>query len=119
MLNPQGQVAEASGDNIFVVKNGVLLTPPVWCGALDGITRRAVMQIAADAGIPVKESVLQRYDLFTADEMFLTGTAAEVIAVTEVDRRPIGDGSPGSTTVDLQSRFKEFVKENGVLIQDS
>ncbi|MEX2607179.1 MAG: branched-chain-amino-acid transaminase [Kiritimatiellia bacterium] len=119
MLNPQGQVAEASGDNIFVVKNGVLMTPPVWCGALDGITRRAVMQIAADAGIPVKESVLQRYDLFTADEMFLTGTAAEVIAVTEVDRRPIGDGSPGVVTVDLQSRFKEFVKENGVLIQDS
>ncbi len=118
MLNSQGQVAEASGDNIFVVKNGVMLTPPVWCGALDGITRRAVMQIATDAGITVKESVLQRYDLFTADEMFLTGTAAEVIAVTEVDRRQIGDGFPGGITVDLQARFKEFVKENGVLIQD-
>jgi branched-chain amino acid aminotransferase len=118
MLNPQGQVAEASGDNIFVVKNGVLLTPPVWCGALDGITRRAVMQIATCAGIPVKESVLQRYDLFTADEMFLTGTAAEVIAVTEVDRRQIGEGSPGAFTVDLQNRFKEFVKENGVSILD-
>lgn len=118
MLNPQGQVAEASGDNIFVVKDGVLLTPPVWCGALDGITRRAVMHLAAEAGIEVKEQVLQRYDLFTADEMFLTGTAAEVIAVTEVDRRPIGEGQPGAVTLDLQSRFKEYVKENGVPIFD-
>lgn len=119
MLNSQGQVAEASGDNIFVMKNGVLKTPPVWCGALDGITRRAVMRIAADAGIPVREDVMQRYDLFTADEMFLTGTAAEVIAVTNVDRRPIGDGTPGPVTRDLQRRFKEFVKENGTPIQGS
>jgi len=72
-----------------------------------------VMRIAADAGIPVEETVLQRYDLFTAEEMFLTGTAAEVIAVTEVDRRPIGSGAPGSVTQDLQTRFKEFVKANG------
>jgi branched-chain amino acid aminotransferase len=113
MLNPQGQVAEASGDNIFILKNGVLKTPPVWCGALDGITRRAAMRIAEDAGIPVEETVLQRYDLFTAEEMFLTGTAAEVIAVTEVDRRPIGSGTPGPVTQDLQARFKEFVKANG------
>jgi len=118
MLNPQGQVAEASGDNIFIVKDGVLMTPPVWCGALDGITRRAVMRIAEEAGYSVKETVLQRYDLFTADEMFLTGTAAEVIAVTEVDRRSIGKGTPGSITLDLQNRFKEFVKENGVSIVD-
>ncbi|MGA0333472.1 MAG: branched-chain-amino-acid transaminase [Kiritimatiellia bacterium] len=118
MLNPQGQVAEASGDNIFIVKDGVLITPPVWCGALDGITRRAVMQIAEEAGYPVLERVMQRYDLFTADEMFLTGTAAEVIAVTEVDRRSIGTGAPGAVTLDLQSRFKEFVKENGVPILD-
>ena len=113
MLNPQGQVAEASGDNIFILKNGVLKTPPVWCGALDGITRQAVMRIAADAGIPVEETVMQRYDLFTAEEMFLTGTAAEVIAVTEVDRRKIGNGTPGPVTLDLQARFKEFVKGNG------
>jgi branched-chain amino acid aminotransferase len=113
MLNPQGQVAEASGDNIFILKNGVLKTPPVWCGALDGITRRAVMRIAAEAGIPVEETVLQRYDLFTAEEMFLTGTAAEVIAVTEVDRRTVGSGLPGEVTRDLQIRFKEFVKDNG------
>lgn len=117
MLNNQGQVAEASGDNVFILKRGVLKTPPVWCGALDGITRRAVMRIAADAGLPVEETVLQRYDLFTADEMFLTGTAAEVIAVTDVDRRPIGDGNPGPATRDLQRRFKEYVKENGTPIQ--
>ncbi len=116
MLNNQGQVAEASGDNVFILKDGVLKTPPVWCGALDGITRRAVMQIARDAGIPVVEDVLQRYDLFTADEMFLTGTAAEVIAVTDVDRREIGDGTPGEITLDLMDRFKEFVKEHGTPI---
>lgn len=117
MLNNQGQVAEASGDNVFVMKDGVLKTPPVWCGALDGITRRAVMQIAREAGIPVVEEVLQRYDLFTADEMFLTGTAAEVIAVTDVDRREIGDGTPGEITLDLQARFREYVKEHGTLIE--
>jgi branched-chain amino acid aminotransferase len=116
MLNPQGLVAEASGDNVFVMKNGVLKTPPVWCGALDGITRRAVMRIAEDAGLTVREEPMQRYDLFTADEMFLTGTAAEVIAVTDVDRRPIGDGTPGKHTLDLQSRFKEYVKEHGTPI---
>ena len=116
MLNPQGLVAEASGDNVFVVKKGVLKTPPVWCGALDGITRRAVMAIAAGAGIPVREEPMQRYDLFTADEMFLTGTAAEVIAVTNVDRRPVGDGAPGPVTLDLQNRFKEYVKVHGTPI---
>jgi len=119
MLNGQGQVAEASGDNVFVVKDGVLKTPPVWCGALDGLTRRAVIQIAEDAGLTVKEDVLQRYDLFTADEMFLTGTAAEVIAVIDVDRRSIGTGKPGHITVDLQNRFKEFVKDNGTPIFDT
>jgi branched-chain amino acid aminotransferase len=116
MLNPQGQVAEASGDNIFVIKKGVLKTPPVWCGALDGITRRAVMNIAAEAGLTVREEPMQRYDLFTSDEMFLTGTAAEVIAVTNVDRRDVGTGQPGPITRDLQRRFKEYVKEHGTPI---
>lgn len=119
MLNPQGQVAEASGDNIFIVKDGILKTPPVWCGALDGITRRAVMKLAEDAGYAVREDVLQRYDLFTADEMFLTGTAAEVIAVTTVDRRVIGDGTPGKVTLDLQACFKEYIKENGTPIEQT
>lgn len=119
MLNNQGQVAEASGDNVFVIRDGVLKTPPVWCGALDGITRQVVMRLAGEAGLPVKEDVLQRYDLFTADEMFLTGTAAEVIAVTDVDRRPVGDGTPGEITADLQRRFQEFVRENGTPISVS
>lgn len=119
MLNNQGQVAEASGDNVFVLKDGVLKTPPVWCGALDGITRQVVMRLAGEAGIPVAEDVLQRYDLFTADEMFLTGTAAEVIAVTDVDRRPVGNGAPGEITAELQRRFKAFVKENGTPISVS
>ncbi len=116
MLNPQGQVAEASGDNIFVVKNGVLRTPPVWCGALDGITRRVVTRLAGELGIPVREEVLQRYDLFTADEMFLTGTAAEVIAVTNVDRRDVGNGAPGPLTQRIQAQFKKYVREHGTPI---
>lgn len=114
MMNHQGYVAEASGDNIFVIRDGMLRTPPVWCGALDGITRRAVMQIAEEAGYTVKEEVLTRYDLFTADEMFLTGTAAEIIAVTEVDKRTIGSGEPGPVTNDLLGRFHEFTKHNGL-----
>jgi len=117
MLNPQGLVAEASGDNIFIIKNGVLKTPPVWCGALDGITRRAVMKLAEAAGLPVREEPMQRYDLFTADEMFLTGTAAEIIAVTNVDRRPIGDGKPGPITLDLLERFHAYTRVQGTPIQ--
>jgi branched-chain amino acid aminotransferase len=117
MLNPQGLVAEASGDNIFIIKNGVLKTPPVWCGALDGITRRAVMNIAEAASLPVREEPMQRYDLFTADEMFLTGTAAEIIAVTNVDRRTIGDGKPGPITLDLLERFHSFTRVHGTPIQ--
>jgi branched-chain amino acid aminotransferase len=117
MLNPQGQVAEASGDNIFIIKNGVLKTPHVWCGALDGITRGAVMDIARTAGVPVQEDVLQRYDLYTADEVFLTGTAAEIIAVTNVDRRPIGDGKPGPVTLNLLERFHAYTLDHGTPIQ--
>ena len=94
MLNHNGQVAEASGDNIFVVKDGRICTPPVWCGALDGLTRRFVMDIARNEGYEVVEEVMGRYDLFVADEMFLTGTAAEIIAVVDVDKRKIGTGKP-------------------------
>ena len=116
MLNHQGFVAEASGDNIFFLRGGVLTTPPVWCGALDGITRQTVMKIAKEAGIDVREEVTTRYDLYTADEMFLTGTAAEIIAVTDVDKRLIGDGKPGPVTQDLLARFREFTKHNGTSI---
>ncbi len=116
MLNPQGYVAEASGDNIFAVRDGVLRTPPVWCGALEGITREVVMELARDLGYMVEEDVLTRYDLYTADEVFLTGTAAEIIGVGVIDKRPIGTGRPGPVTLQLAERFKAYTKEEGTPI---
>ena len=116
MLNGQGYVAEASGDNIFAIRKGVLHTPPVWCGALEGITRGAVIRLARENGYRVEETVMNRYDLFTADEIFLTGTAAEIIAVTEVDRRPIGDRKPGPITGKLLEAFHKMTETAGVLI---
>ncbi len=117
MLNPQGYVAEASGDNIFVVQGDRLRTPPVWCGALEGITRAVVMELAQDMGYTVKEDVLTRYDLYTADEVFLTGTAAEIIGVGVIDKRPIGAGRPGPVTLQLAERFKAYTREEGTLIE--
>jgi len=116
MLNPQGYVAEASGDNIFVVRGDQLITPPVWCGALEGITREVVMELAPELGYRVKEDVLTRYDLYTADEVFLTGTAAEIIGVGIIDKRPIGEGKPGPVTCRMADRFKEYTKEVGTPI---
>ena len=116
LLNPQGYVAEASGDNVFVVRGDSLLTPPSWCGALEGITRRVVMQLAAQQGLTVKEEVLTRYDLYTADELFLTGTAAEIISVVNMDRRPIGDGRPGPVTRRLAAAFRKFARSSGTPI---
>jgi branched-chain amino acid aminotransferase len=117
LLNPQGYVAEASGDNIFVVRGSTLLTPPSWCGALEGITRQVVMELAPKIGLAVKEDVLTRYDLYTADEMFLTGTAAEIISVVNVDRRPIGDGKPGPFTMKLTEAFRKLVRQDGTPIR--
>lgn len=117
MLNPQGYVAEASGDNIFTVRDKTLRTPPVWCGALEGITREVVMELARELGYIVQEDVLTRYDLYTADEVFLTGTAAEIIGVGVIDKRPIGSGRPGPVTVQLAERFKAYTKEEGVPIK--
>jgi branched-chain amino acid aminotransferase len=116
MLNPQGFVAEASGDNIFVVRGTTLITPPVWCGALEGITREVVMQLAPACGLTVKEDVLTRYDLYTSDELFLTGTAAEIISVVNVDRRVIGTGKPGSYTRELLKLFGQETKNSGTPI---
>jgi branched-chain amino acid aminotransferase len=116
MLNPQGFVAEASGDNIFVVRGDKLITPPVWCGALEGITREVVMELAPACGLVVKEDVLTRYDLYTADELFLTGTAAEIISVVNVDRRVIGAGKPGPHTLRLLAAFGEETKTTGTPI---
>lgn len=117
MLNPQGYVAEASGDNVFIVKGKTLVTPPSWCGALEGITREVVMKLAPKHGYEAREDVLTRYDLYTADEVFLTGTAAEIISVVNMDRRVIGDGKPGPVTLDLGHRFHAFAQSTGTPIR--
>jgi branched-chain amino acid aminotransferase len=108
MLNIKGEVAECTGDNIFLVQRGDLLTPPIDAGILEGITRDAVIELAIDAGIRVREIPLTKHDVYIADECFLTGSAAEVIPVVKVDSRPIGDGKPGPVTRDLIRRFREM-----------
>ncbi len=110
MLNHKGEVAECTGDNIFIVKDGVLKTPPPEAGILEGITRNAVIQLAKEANIPVRETPLVRHDIFVADECFLTGTAAEVISVVGLDGRKIGTGKPGPVTKDLLERFQKLTR---------
>jgi branched-chain amino acid aminotransferase len=110
MLNHKGEVAECTGDNIFVVRSGRLLTPPPDAGILEGITRNAVMELAVAAGIECREATLVRHDLYTADECFLTGTAAEVIPVVEIDGRKIGAGVPGPVTGRLTRDFHALVR---------
>ncbi|MBN2513261.1 MAG: branched-chain-amino-acid transaminase [Sedimentisphaerales bacterium] len=110
MYNNEGYVAEASGDNVFIVKNGVLYTPPVQAGSLDGITRQVVLRLAAKAGLPVIEKNLTRFDLYVADEFFLTGSAAEVIGVVQIDGRTVGQGTPGPITRQLRKLFFEYAR---------
>lgn len=110
MLNHKGEVAECTGDNIFVVKKGIVRTPPTDAGILDGITRSAVISLARQAGITVQELPMTRHDIYVADECFLTGTAAEVIAVTSLDGRKIGDGNPGPITKKLLQLFRELTR---------
>jgi branched-chain amino acid aminotransferase len=110
MLNHKGEVAECTGDNIFVVRSGRLLTPPPDAGILEGITRNAVMELAGADGIDCREATLTRHDLYTANECFLTGTAAEVIPVVEIDGRKIGHGSPGPITRRLTDAFHALVR---------
>lgn len=110
MLNHKGEVAECTGDNLFIVKQGVLKTPSTEAGILEGITRNAVMGLARDAGITVKEVPLLRHDIYAADECFLTGTAAEVIPVVRLDGRRIGSGKPGPITQDLRKRFQRLAR---------
>jgi len=110
MLNQAGEVAECTGDNIFVLKGGVLKTPPPEAGILQGITRDFVLELAAKVGIPARECTLTRHDVYTADEVFLTGTAAEVIAVTKVDGRVIGEGKQGPLTKKLRDAFTAAVR---------
>ncbi len=116
MLNEQGFVAECTGDNIFIVKNGAISTPPIASGALAGVTRAVVFELARELGIPISEPMMTRYDIFTADECFLTGTAAEVIPAVKLDTRPIGDGRPGPVTRRLIGRFRELTASTGTPI---
>ena len=116
MLNEQGYVAECTGDNIFIIRNGKLYTPLISDGALDGITRDVILELAEKLAIPFEERSLTRYDLFTADECFLTGTAAEVIPVVELDRRTIGDGKPGPNTRALLDAFHDLANSTGTPI---
>ena len=111
MLNHKGEVAECTGDNIFLVRQGRLLTPPTDAGILEGITRDAVIELALAEGIAVEEVALTKHDVYIADECFLTGTAAEVIPVVKVDSRTIGDGCPGPVTRDLSERFHKLTRE--------
>jgi branched-chain amino acid aminotransferase len=116
MLNEEGYVAECTGDNLFILRGGEVLTPPISSGALRGITRRVVFEICAELGIPIREANLTRYDIYTADECFLTGTAAEVIAAIRLDTRPIGDGKPGKMTNKIIARFREVAGSTGTPI---
>mgnify|MGYP000919390267 CR=1 FL=1 len=118
MLNSQGYVAEGSGDNIFIIKNGVILTPPCYVGALEGVTRAAIMEIAKKDGFVVKEEPFTLHDVYVADEVFLTGTAAEVIAVREVDGRIIGSGKAGPITSRLLKEFRSIVEIDGVKVYE-
>jgi branched-chain amino acid aminotransferase len=113
MLNAEGFVAECTGDNVFIVKGGQLSTPPLSAGALYGITRRAVMDIAGESGYAVSEPNLTRYDLFNADECFLTGTGAEIVPVTKIDGRVIGRGRPGPVTRELEEKYRALTKVSG------
>lgn len=113
MLNAQGFVAECTGDNIFIIRRGVLHTPSLHSGALYGITRGVVMDMAREAGVTVAETTLTRFDLYVADECFLTGTAAEIMPVVKIDGRKIGSGVPGQITRDLVAQYREMTRSSG------
>lgn len=116
MLNADGYVTECIVDNLFLVDQGVVVTPPTSSGALKGITRDTVMELAVEAGYRVDERVLTLHDVYVADEAFLTGTAAEIAPITNVDERLIGSGQPGPITADLMKRFHDYARSNGTPI---
>ena len=118
MLNDKGEIAECTGDNVFVISKGVLYTPPLDAGSLRGITRGAVLDLAAKIDMPCREQALTRYDLWTAEECFLTGTAAEVIPCVEVDHRPIGNGVPGPLTEQIIDLFRKIVLTDGINLSE-
>jgi branched-chain amino acid aminotransferase len=110
MLDSSGAVAEGSGQNVFVVKKGRLSTPPPHAGILKGVTRDVVIELATGAGYQVEETMLNRYDLYTADEAFFTGTASEIVGIRQLDGRVIGTGKAGQVTRDLRARFHSLVR---------
>ena len=114
MLSPSGYVTECTGENLFLVKAGVLRTPPTYIGVLRGITRQTVMELGEPQQLRVEEELLTRHDLFNADEVFLTGTAAEIVPVVTIDGRVIGSGKPGPVTRELQRAFRQLTKTAGV-----
>jgi branched-chain amino acid aminotransferase len=116
MLNEQGYVAECTGDNLFIFKRGRLHTPPINAGILEGVTRRVAFELAQKNGFITEERDLTRYDIFTAEECFLTGTAAEIIPAVELDRRPIGNGQPGPVTLKLIEEFRRLTQTTGTPI---
>jgi branched-chain amino acid aminotransferase len=111
MLNHLGNVAECTGDNIFIVKQGVVYTPTTSDGILEGVTRKVILELCKKHGIPCVEKTLQKHDLYVADEFFLTGSGAEVIPVTKIDGRAIGDGVPGPISKRLIEAFHAYVRE--------
>jgi branched-chain amino acid aminotransferase len=116
MLNDAGNVAECTADNVFIVKHGQIFTPPVAAGALRGITRSVVFEIAAELGVKARENDITRHDVFVADECFLTGTAAEIVPVVKADGRSIGNGKPGPITARIIARFRQVTRETGTPI---
>lgn len=119
MMNAQGYVTEGSGDNIFIVKNGVVTTPPCYLGALEGITRQAIIDLCGKLGVPLKEEPFSMHDVYIADEVFFTGTAAEVIAAREIDGRIIGTGQAGPITLKLLEEFRNIVEIDGYKVWES
>ncbi len=117
MLTNQGYICEGTGDNIFIYRRGELLTPPAYLGILEGITREAIIELAAREGIPLKEVPFTRHDLYVSEECFLTGTAAEVIPVIEVDQRLIGSGKPGPITRRLIMLFRDLTQSEGTPLE--
>lgn len=117
MLTHDGLVAECTGDNVFIIKNNIIYTPPIHLGILNGITRQIAMELAEKEGIQVKEQEFTLFNVYNADECFLTGTAAEVIAVINVDGRVINDGKPGRITKTLLSQFRDYVSNQGAEIK--
>jgi branched-chain amino acid aminotransferase len=111
MLDASGHVAEGTGQNVFVIKRGVLRTPPLHAGILEGVTRSVVMQLAREAGHEVRQEMLNRFDVYTADEAFLTGSASEIAPIRSYDGRAIGAGKAGPITKDLMARFRACVRD--------